>query len=268
MNIIDLSYRLNESFENVTLKPKPVIVKGAATINISLIGINEDRSAVDVVTIDWGDGSREVKKRDLFFNYRKQSIFNEVLYGKINGSPLGVFSHEYVNKYNTYEATYSIQIAILKNTGQYIYIKQPVRCFWASFYDSVVRLATTNTQILPTKSNDTFLNLVQKDGTIIPASLRETGTPLLQGGLADIEPLDLLGFMEPGFLATSDSIDIEITLESGETYFVDITLGFEEFDIFTPPTTPGPVVPDEDGIISFENEQITTFNSIDIYPLS
>ena len=232
MNNITLNYDLNAYFNNATVQPKPVILKGATTVNISLTGISEEKSAVDVITIDWGDGDREVKKRDLFFNYKTQSIFNEVLYGKINGTALGVFSHDYVNKYNTYEVNYTISIVVLKNTGQFIYIKQPVRCFWGSFYDNIERLTTLNSQILPLETNDTFLNLEGKNGTIIAAGLRESGVPLLSGTLADIEPLDTFGFMEPGFLATSDNIDIEITLSDDETYLVDITLGFEEFDPF------------------------------------
>jgi hypothetical protein len=230
MNTITLNYDLNSAFDNVTIQPKPVILKGATTVNISLTGVSEEKYTVDVITIDWGDGEREVKKRDLFFNYRTQSIFNEILYGKTNGTALGIFSHDYVNRYNSYEVDYTISVVLLKNNGQYIYIKQPVRCFWGSFYDNMERVTALNSQLLPLNTNDTLLNLESRDSGIITASLRDTGVPLLSGVFEDIGPIDLFGFMEPGYLATSDRVDIEITLSTDETYLVDIVLGFETFD--------------------------------------
>jgi len=238
MNTVTLDYSyLNSYVSNTSILEKPVILKGASTVNISLTGVGEDQFVVDTLVIDWGDGERELFKRDLFFNYRSQSIFNEILYGKANGTILGVFSHNYSNKYNTYEVVYTISIVLQKNNGQYIYIKQPVRCFWGSFYDNMENLAVINTQILPVNTNDTFLNIESKDGIVV-GSLGIKGIPLLSAIPGDIEPLDILGFQTPGFLAATDNNnnsiinDIEITDISGESYFVDITLGYEAFDPF------------------------------------
>jgi len=230
MNSVTLNYDLNNSFNNITMQVKPVILKGATTLNISLTGVLENDFKVDQVVIDWGDNTKqEVYKREIFYNYRTQSIFNEVLYGKLNGSILGVYSHDYVNEYNTYEADYVISIIIQKNNGKFIYIKQPVRSFWGSFYDSLERLTILNTQILPLTSNNSFVNFEGVDGTTFAANLKDTGVALLSGGVQDVTPIDIFGYLDLGLLATSDSIDIEITLSDNTTYTVDCVLGYSQF---------------------------------------
>ena len=231
MNSVTLNYDLNNSFNNITMQVKPVILKGATTLNISLTGVLENDFKVDQVVIDWGDNTKqEVYKREIFFNYRTQSIFNEILYGKLNGSVLGVYSHDYINEYNTYEANYVISIIIQKNNGKFIYIKQPVRSFWGSFYDSLKRLTILNTQILPLTSNNSFVNFEGVDGTTFAANLANTGVALVSGGVQDVTPIDIFGYLDLGFLATSDSIDIEITLSDNTTYTVDCVLGYSQFN--------------------------------------
>jgi hypothetical protein len=231
MNSVTLNYDLNNSFNNITMQVKPVILKGATTLNISLTGVLENDFKVDQVVIDWGDNTKqEVYKREIFFNYRTQSIFNEILYGKLNGSVLGVYSHDYINEYNTYEANYVISIIIQKNNGKFIYIKQPVRSFWGSFYDSLERLTILNTQILPLTSNNSFVNFEGVDGTTFAANLANTGVALVSGGVQDVTPIDIFGYLDLGFLATSDSIDIEITLSDNTTYTVDCVLGYSQFN--------------------------------------
>lgn len=232
MNSVTLNYDLNNSFNNITMQVKPVILKGATTLNISLTGVLENDFKVDQVVIDWGDNTKqEVYKREIFFNYRTQSIFNEILYGKLNGSVLGVYSHDYINEYNTYEANYVISIIIQKNNGKFIYIKQPVRSFWGSFYDSLERLTILNTQILPLTSNNSFVNFEGVDGTTFAANLANTGVALVSGGVQDVTPIDIFGYLDLGFLATSDSIDIEITLSDNTTYTVDCVLGYSQFNL-------------------------------------
>jgi hypothetical protein len=231
MNSVTLNYDLNNSFNNIAMQVKPVILKGATTLNISLTGVLENDFKVDQVVIDWGDNTKqEVYKREIFFNYRTQSIFNEILYGKLNGSVLGVYSHDYINEYNTYEANYVISIIIQKNNGKFIYIKQPVRSFWGSFYDSLERLTILNTQILPLTSNNSFVNFEGVDGTTFAANLANTGVALVSGGVQDVTPIDIFGYLDLGFLATSDSIDIEITLSDNTTYTVDCVLGYSQFN--------------------------------------
>lgn len=182
---------LSGTFNNTEVQMSPVILKGATTLSISLTGIPEDDFKVNQVTIDWGKGDSkpEVYTRDLFFNYRTQPIFNEVLYGKIGGSVLGIYSYDYINEYNTYEVKYTINILLQKSNGKYLSIKQPLRCLWGSFYDSLERLTILNTQILPVSSNDTFLNLNAKSGAVYIGTLKTTGIPLLSGGNQSIEPL-------------------------------------------------------------------------------
>lgn len=234
MNSVNLNYDITDSFNNVTMQVKPVIIKGATTLSISLTGVLENDFKVDQVMIDWGDGSRvEVYKREIFFNYRTQSIFNELLYGRLNGSVLGIYSHDYINQYNSYEVDYSISITIQKNNGKYVVIKQPVRCFWGSFYDSLERLSLLNSQILPLTSNNSFINFEGVDGTIFAANLNKTGIPLLSSAFAaNIINLDKLGYLDSGFLATSDYLDIEITLLDNISYTVECVLGYDQFDIF------------------------------------
>lgn len=224
---LDLSY-INDLPNGSTITATPLLIKGASTLNVVLTGVSESKFRVDFVEIDWGDGSSvETYKRDLFYNYKNQSIFNEVLYGKVAGSVMLVYSHNYSNDTTAYALKYTGSFTFYYNDGSLIYIEQPIIVYWGSFYDDVDRLSVLDTQIQPIATNDTFLNLESsKDRAIVVGALRDEGVPLRSDFGYEIEPLKppqdyVYVYEDPNnptvvdyvnitrYLATCEGVDIE-----------------------------------------------------------
>jgi len=172
MNTTTISYTISSSSSNISLTAAPVLLKGATTLSISLTGVSEQDYRADVLTINWGDTSLpETYKRDIFFNYRTTSIFNEVLYGKLGGSILGVYTHDYINQTDAYKVTYNLNIVIQKNNGKYIFIQQPIHSYWGSYYDDLTNLSILDTQVLPLTSNNSFVSLEGGNGSVFAVNL-------------------------------------------------------------------------------------------------
>lgn len=158
---------------NLIIEAPPITIKGATTLNLSLTGIPEQDYRVDLLTINWGDGSStETYKRDIFRNYRTSSIFNEVLYGKLGGSILGVYNHDYINQTSSYNTPYTLNIVIQKNNGRYINIQQPISSFWGSYYDDINDLSILDAQVLPLTGNNSFLSLESGTGSVFAVNLQ------------------------------------------------------------------------------------------------
>jgi len=159
MNTINIYYDLN--LQNSVQTMEPLLIKGTTTINTVLTGIKEDTSKVLYIDIDYGDGSAKVKlQRPVHYNYRQNSIFNELRYGKIGGSICLTTSHVYSNTDNiNYGKQFITSFLFLYSDGREYRIIQPVTVFWGSFYDDIKELVAINTQIQPTIENNSFVNL-------------------------------------------------------------------------------------------------------------
>lgn len=172
MNTVTVNYTISSSPNDITFIAAPLLLKGATTLSVSLTGVSERDYKVDLLTINWGDSSKqEVYKRDIFFNYKTSSIFNEILYGKLGGSILGEYNHDFINSSSNYEITYTLNMVMQKNNGKYVYIEQPVRCFWGSFYDSIGDLSIMDMRVLPLTGNNSFVSLEGGDGSLFAANL-------------------------------------------------------------------------------------------------
>ena len=173
MNTTTLNFTVSSSSTNIALTATPIVLKGATTLVLSLTGVSEEDFKVDILTINWGDGSlTETYKRDIFFNYRTSSIFDEVLYGKIGGSVLSVYNHDYINQTSNYGVPYTLNIVIQKNNGKYISIQQPISSYWGSYYDDLSDLNILDTQVLPLTGNNSFISLESGNGTVFAANLQ------------------------------------------------------------------------------------------------
>jgi hypothetical protein len=173
MNTTTLNFTVSSSSTNIALTATPIVLKGATTLVLSLTGVSEEDFKVDILTINWGDGSlTETYKRDIFFNYRTSSIFDEVLYGKIGGSVLSVYNHDYINQTSNYGVPYTLNIVIQKNNGKYISIQQPISSYWGSYYDDLSDLNILDTQVLPLTGNNSFISLESGNGSVFAANLQ------------------------------------------------------------------------------------------------
>lgn len=173
---------LSGAFTNTIITREPILIKGATTVTFSFTGVSEQDYKVDTLYISWGDGSPiESYKRDIFFNYKTQSIFNEILYGQLGGSILNTYSHNYYNETILYGVEYTAKILLNKNNGSYAYIVQPVVVYWNSYYDDVKKVSLLNSQVIPLSTNFTFINIeTEYDRITIPCVLDVTGRSLLQ----------------------------------------------------------------------------------------
>jgi hypothetical protein len=138
-----------------------IVLKGVTDLTINLVGVNETTYPVAHIELFFGDGTKEFKvSRPLFFDYKTESIINEVEYGKIN-SICSVYNHTYVPSTSAYFTKLALQIVLYYDNYNYGTIVVPVKLLQASYYDDIDRLQLLSTQILPLTSNNTFLNLLQ-----------------------------------------------------------------------------------------------------------
>lgn len=231
------------SFTDNKVQTPTYYLKGSTTLAIALTGVKENDFKVDMVEIDWGDGSKqEVYKRDVLFNYSTQSILNEVLLGQIGGGPLGIYYHDYASQHNTYDTNYFVEVSLHKNNGKYTTLQIPIKVLWGSYYDDIGRLKILDTQIQPLTSNNTFANLESKNNkTVYISTLSEKGNPLSYypynylrtNLLLDLDAGDPLSY--PGYGTTwFDRTDFknDFTLK-GTSY--DISNGSIKFNRNMPP---------------------------------
>lgn len=137
-----------------------VTFKGAPSIMFVLTGIDESKSKALTLDINWGDNSNiEYYQRDVVYDYREQSILNEVLYGKIGGSVLEEYGHTYIPTLSSQVTSLSVQFLIYFNDGFFANVFQPIRLLRESYYDSIEKLGILNTQMVGTSASNTIANL-------------------------------------------------------------------------------------------------------------
>lgn len=159
MNYASVYYNLPTITSNQTLIKEPLLYKGTTTVNFILTGVVEEAYDVLFLQIDWGDGTpKRTFQKDLIYDYREQSIFNEILYGKIRGSIATFYSHFYSNSLNSYNSSLTAQFLLVYNNGVHAHIIQPISVFSGSYYDEIGELSILNTQIVATSANNTFFN--------------------------------------------------------------------------------------------------------------
>lgn len=210
---------LSGAFNSTIITREPILIKGATTVTFSFTGVSERDYKVDTLHISWGDGSHiESYKRDIFFNYKTQSIINEVLYGHLGGSILTDYSHNYYNETDLYGVEYTAKILLNKNDGSFAYIVQPLVVYWDSYYDSIKKISLLNSQVLPLSTSFTFINIeTEYDRVTIPSVLNVVGRPLSQPnttviplctyGVTDIEEFVYLSETEPEDYTPINTID-------------------------------------------------------------
>ena len=161
------------SISTLTYYNTPVIVKGRNTLNFILTGVKEDGNSVLFMDINWGDGTEVVTiKKEPVYDYRNNSIINEVLYGTRGGSVCSNQSHVYSNELSTYGMMLTASFTFYYTNSCIATIRQPLNIYWASFYDDIKELVAINSQVLPLSTNNTFINLESMQNTqVIPSIL-------------------------------------------------------------------------------------------------
>ena len=162
---------INTSASSIT--GSDAILKGRTSVNFVLTGISEDITSALYLKIDYGDITPLVyMTKPAVFDYTTSSIFDEILYGKVGGSILTLYIHEYINTTEYDGIRFNARFSISFDNGRAIELVQPLCLYNSSFYDDLQSVTAINTQILPVSSNDTFLNLEsQQSNTVYPTIL-------------------------------------------------------------------------------------------------
>ena len=148
------SYDVHE--EEITFKSDP-------TITFVLTGVNEVANQALTLDINWGDGSdTSFNQKDLVFNYKKESIFNEMLYGKVGGTILDSYEHTFVPSTSSFATSLTAQFLIHYNNGFYANIFQPIKLVRESYYDNIQKLGIQSTQMTGASGSNTVANLESK----------------------------------------------------------------------------------------------------------
>jgi len=148
---------------NTTNTLDAIDFKGAPSINFVLTGIDESVNKALTMDIQWGDGTDiQFAQKDIVFNYKKKSIFDEVLYGKVGGTILNQCKHTYVPTASSYFTEVGAQFLIYFNNGFYANITQPIKLIRESYYDDIQKLGIMNTQMVGLSTSNTVANLQSK----------------------------------------------------------------------------------------------------------
>ena len=154
---------LSANTENRTVLKDEIAFKSDPTITFVLTGINEVANQALTLDINWGDGTdTSFNQKDLVFNYKKESIFNEMLYGKVGGTILDTYEHTFVPSTSSFATSLTAQFLVHYNNGFYANIFQPIKLVKESYYDSIQKLGIQSTQMVGTSGSNTVANLESK----------------------------------------------------------------------------------------------------------
>lgn len=154
---------LSSITENTNVYREEISFKGAPTINFVLTSISEAINSALTLDINWGDySSIQYSQKDIVFDYKTKSIFDEVLYGKVGGTILNQYEHTYVPSTSSYFTNLTAQFLIHYNNGFYANVFQPIKLIRESYYDNIQKLGITSTQMVGASASNTITNLQSK----------------------------------------------------------------------------------------------------------
>lgn len=153
---------LSSIYSNNTLKNEELYLKGDSTLQFVLTGVNEEVNDVISLEINWGDSTIENYKKDLVYNYKEKTIFNELIYGKLGGSVMTNYNHTFTLNPSSNFTSLTAQLLIYYSNGVYADIYYPLTLVSESYYDNIKKFAINNTQMNSLSTSNTIANLQSK----------------------------------------------------------------------------------------------------------
>tara|TARA_R110002074_G_scaffold320203_1_gene490597 strand:+ start:1695 stop:2213 length:519 start_codon:yes stop_codon:yes gene_type:complete len=153
---------LSSIYSNNTLKNEELYLKGDSTLQFVLTGVNEEVNDVISLEINWGDSTIENYKKDLVYNYKEKTIFNELIYGKLGGSVMTNYNHTLTLNPSSNFTSLTAQLLIYYSNGVYADIYYPLTLVSESYYDNIKKFAINNTQMNSLSTSNTIANLQSK----------------------------------------------------------------------------------------------------------
>ena len=153
---------LSSIYSNITLKNEELYLKGDSTLQFVLTGVSEEVNDAISLEINWGDATIENYKKDLVYNYKEKTIFNELIYGKLGGSVMTFYNHPFDLNPSSNFTTLTAQLLIYYSNGVYADIYYPLTLVSESYYDNIKKFAINNTQMNSLSTSNTIANLQSK----------------------------------------------------------------------------------------------------------
>lgn len=140
-------------------------------VTIDLLGVY-DKILTSRILIDWGDGSPiENYDRSFFKDYKTDSIFPEILYGKESVLLSNTYSHVFYSSDSTLQLVLTAQLTIVYTDNNQARFVIPISISSGSFYDTIYDLSLVGTNLLPLSTNPiNFVFAIEKDGYIIEST--------------------------------------------------------------------------------------------------
>ena len=178
MKSTTIQYSLSTPTVNTVIQKPSINIKGVTSVRFVLSGFEDIFNPAVKLEVLWGDTTAKTNFfRPLAYNYKTQSILNEVIYGELAGTLFAHYDHVFSNNTTSYNYPLTSQFLITFKNGKTVYIYQPLNIFKGSYYDDIANLDILNTQITPTSSNNTIINFEgSNDQTYI--SVLRSGTSL------------------------------------------------------------------------------------------
>jgi hypothetical protein len=160
MNSIKINLSSNTLSADISTVLSATPIKGRTRLILDLTGFDESQYTVNDLKINWGDVNLTYEyKKPPVFDYTKNSIFDEILYGKLNGSIMTQYTHEYNSLSSVDIVTYALEIFVWYENGYRHDITVYLSIYPESYYDSLDEIDIISTQMLPLSTSDTVINL-------------------------------------------------------------------------------------------------------------
>jgi hypothetical protein len=159
---------LNTSSTTISTTLAEQLLYDLTNVTFTLSGISEQQIPTKV-KINWGDGSEVLIANNSFLkDYRKDSIFPEVLYNKFSTVLGKQYTHLYYPSTAARFKALSAQVVIEYFNGDKTSIVQPLKILSEDYYESIEDLKHLHTNILPVSGNNKqFIFSTLKDGFLV-----------------------------------------------------------------------------------------------------
>jgi hypothetical protein len=145
MTTIFISLSSDNTQGVINLPETPLFDK--STIVLSLSGIPESKTPSNV-SIDWGDGDKDITFNDFFKDYKTDSIIPEILQGKITKLFTISFNHTYQPSPNTLYKSLTAKVSVTYPIDDVLHFNIPLKIRKNDFFEDFMDVDLTNTRFV------------------------------------------------------------------------------------------------------------------------
>jgi hypothetical protein len=154
---------LSSLSSNHTEYSSEYFLNDVTTINLLLSGVDES-TIPTTLEISWGDGVVEYYENSLYKDYKTESIFSEILYGKFSKLLSQQYSHVYYPSNSSLYKQLTAQIKMDYVDGSTSSWFVPIKIRSYDYFESIYDLKLIDTKILPITSNNKEFTFITDAG--------------------------------------------------------------------------------------------------------